>query len=332
MKSAREQVGQRLKREREARNWSQHTLAQKIGVSALNITRWEHDTTYPQGYYREKLCEVFEKSPEELFGAAEQRSIWHVPHLRNLHFTGHEDTLAQIDEMFASRKMVALTQPAAMRNIHGVGKTLIAVEYAYRSLDAYPAILFVTATTRDLLAIECATLAPLLGVLRSAGEKQKAAIDAVKQWLSRTDDWLLIVDDLNESELVQDFLPDRLRGHVLLTTRFANPRKPIKSIEVGKMTREEGALLLLRRAKIIPTHGTLDLASEKSRADAEAIYEAVDGLPLALDQAGAYIEEHECSPADYLMLFQTRRGTLLQRHSIFSGSERPSLSTPDQKP
>src|SRR5689334_6582860 len=75
-------IGQRLLQERKKHSWSQQMLAEKIGTTVLNINRWEHEKTQPQPYYREKLCEVFGKSHDELFGEPEEEKhapIWSIP-------------------------------------------------------------------------------------------------------------------------------------------------------------------------------------------------------------------------------------------------------------
>jgi transcriptional regulator with XRE-family HTH domain len=107
-------VGQRLLQERKQHNWSQQTLADKIGTTVLAINRWEHDKTQPQSYYREQLCKVFGKSYDELFGEPEEEAripIWNIPHLRNLYFTGREDILTGLHKAFTTttKKAVAIT-------------------------------------------------------------------------------------------------------------------------------------------------------------------------------------------------------------------------------
>src|SRR6266487_3269958 len=71
--------------------------------------------------------------------------------------------------------------------------------------------------------------------------------------------------------------------------------------------------LALRRANIIGQDDLIDKASAANIAKAKEIVWAVDGLPLALDQAGAYIEETSCSLARYLDLYQKHHEKLLKR-------------------
>jgi tetratricopeptide (TPR) repeat protein len=94
------------------------------------------------------------------------------------------------------------------------------------------------------------------------------------------------------------------------------------------MEGEEGALFLLRRASIIGSDASLEDASPADIAGAREIVQAVDGLPLALDQAAAYIEETECGLVGYLQRFQTQRTLLLhQRGDLIVDHPDPVATT-----
>jgi len=102
-------------------------------------------------------------------------------------------------------------------------------------------------------------------------------------------------------------------GHTLLTTRAQAMGGLARKIELDTMGPEEGAALLLRRAGIIAHDAILDSASTSDRALAREIVHAMDGLPLALDQAGAYLEETGESLSNYLALYQQQRAALLKQ-------------------
>src|SRR5947209_1793339 len=86
------------------------------------------------------------------------------------------------------------------------------------------------------------------------------------------------------------------------------------------MTPEEGDLFLLRRANILEP-------DESQRAQALAISELLSGLPLALDLAGAYIEETGCNLADYVHLYNAQREALLRERGGFSLDHPESVAT-----
>jgi tetratricopeptide (TPR) repeat protein len=75
---------------------------------------------------------------------------------------------------------------------------------------------------------------------------------------------------------------------------------------------EQGTLFLLRRAGRLAADATLKQASEQERDQARMLCEELGWLPLALDQAGAYIEETQCGLTDYLQRYQTSRARLLK--------------------
>ena len=89
------------------------------------------------------------------------------------------------------------------------------------------------------------------------------------------------------------------------------------------METRESMLLLLRRAKLLAADEPLDNTSRITRAQVQRIVHELDGLPLALDQAGAYIEEVDCSLAEYLAVYERRRLDLLKRQSKLASSDYP---------
>ncbi len=331
-------VVSRLKQERERRAWTQSEVAERIGTTQINISRWENGITVPSPYYRQRLGELFGKSVQELDlvpDSSQERSddestfpgtpdsrtsspplpIWNVPYRRNLFFTGREDVLAHLYTVLRSSKAAALTQ--AISGLGGIGKTQIAVEYAYRSRDHYQAIFWVNASTRDALSADFVILAALLSLPEQHEQDQDIVVRAVKRWLSTHKHWLLILDNVDDLDMIVDFLPMHGRGDVLLTTRLQALGTVAQNIEVEKMGLDEGVTFLLRRTKVIAPGASLDEAMKESQTQAAAIVAALDGLPLALDQAGAYIEETRCGLSQYLSLYGTRRKELLLRRGRF---------------
>jgi tetratricopeptide (TPR) repeat protein/DNA-binding XRE family transcriptional regulator len=323
----------RLKQERERRGWSQGDVAKKIGTTQINVSRWENATTTPSPYFRQQLGELFGKSLQELGlfieveeGDSEQgsvntpasdsharSSIWNVPYRRNPFFTGREEILRNLFQALNSSKRAALTQAKAISGLGGIGKTQIAVEYAYRYRNSYDAVLWVTASSRDSLMSEFVLLAILLDLPERYEQDQEIVLTAVKRWLVTHKNWLLILDNVEDLRTVVDFLPVDGEGNILFTTRLQALGAIGAGIAVEKMQVDEGVLFLLRRTKLPGPDVTLSQAPEEMRDQAADIVNMLDALPLALDQAGAYIEETGCGLSGYLHLYRTRRKELLQR-------------------
>ncbi|CAN5906184.1 hypothetical protein BH20PSE1_BH20PSE1_14280 [soil metagenome] len=252
--------------------------------------------------------------------AEEVRRYWHVPHPRNPFFTGREQTLSRLAQIFQARRQVALS------GLGGMGKTQVAVEYAYRHREAYQAILWADAETVEALTSSFGALCQVLQLPERAAADQGVAVAAVSRWLARSSGWLLILDNADDLSIPRPLIPSDPQGKVLVTTR-AQATGTIEPLDMTKMAAEEGALFLLRRTKCLAQDASLEHASAADRQAASALVEALDGLPLALDQAGAYIEETPSTLGEYLDLYEAEgkalraaRGELAPDHASVSAT------------
>ena len=245
--------------------------------------------------------------------------IWNIPYPRNSFFLGRDKLLEErLHTQLQAGQTTALSQsPQAISGLGGIGKTQLAVEYAYRYHQDYEAVLWARAETREELIASYSTLATLLKLPEQQAGDQEITLAAVKRWLQMHQKWLLILDNADAVELLPPFLPPVAGGHVLLTTRAWDMRRLARRLEVETLPVEQGALLLLRRAALLPPDGTLEQASADERRLASALTSELGGLPLALDQAGAYLEATGMSLEEYQCISQTHRQTLLnERRSL----------------
>ncbi len=266
----------------------------------------------------ERLPRLNGPSPSSRAGPS---GVWNVPHRRNPHFIGRGDLLDRLHEQLTptgqddltTTSKAALT-PQAIKGLGGTGKTQIAVEYAYRSrdLDRYTYTLWVNAASKEALIASYAAIAELLPAFSAKGETdQQKLVEAVKYWLELCEQrWLLIFDNADDLPIVREYLPRRGNGSILLTTRANAVASVAEPLAVEKMSPAEAMQLLLHRAQ------RLERASDEEKNAASNIVIALDFLPLALDQAGAYIEETGCCLVDYLHLYQTYRKELLARRGL----------------
>ncbi len=245
-------------------------------------------------------------------------TIWNIPYPRNSFFLGRDELLERLHTQLQSGQTTALSQsPQAISGLGGIGKTQIAIEYAYRYHQDYQAVLWARAETREDLIASYSVIATLLNLPEQQAGDQEITIAAVKAWLQKNSTWLLILDNADELDLLPPFLPPVPGGHVLLTTRAWDMRRLATRLEVETLPVEQGALLLLRRAALLPPDGTLEQASADERRLASALTTELGGLPLALDQAGAYLEATGMSLEEYQRISQTHRRTLLnERRSL----------------
>ncbi len=234
-----------------------------------------------------------------------------VPYQRNIYFTGRTEILKKLHRQLTQMKAVAISQVQAISGLGGIGKTQTAVEYAYRYFydeTFYSYVFWVKADTGTNLATDFANLAAQL-VLPEAKGTEEEKIPAVRAWLTNQDGWLLVFDNADEPELLVDWLPNNPKGTVLLTSRAAvfdsvGIKQPI-ALDV--LHEDEAVALLLQRT------------GRKEEASAAALNEKLDGLPLALEQAGAYIKQQHIGFESYLKLYDRLGLTQLEKAKAKTG-------------
>ena len=157
-------------------------------------------------------------------GASEKRrphfpgclpSVWNITEERNPYFTGRDELLDKLHQALTEGKTAALTQ--AIKGLGGVGKTQLALEYAYRYASEYDGVWWVHAEEPTTSAHDYAELAPHLGVAVIADQGQM--VRELRQALSQSERILLIFDDANEPELIKPYLPTGPARRVVVTTR-----------------------------------------------------------------------------------------------------------------
>jgi tetratricopeptide (TPR) repeat protein len=250
-------------------------------------------------------------------------SIWNIPYTRNPFFVGRETELAQLHQHLQAGQTTALSRPQVISGLGGIGKTQIAVEYAYRHLQDYQAVLWTLADTLESLISGYVTIAGLLNLPEKNEQDQVLVVKAVQRWLMTHTRWLLIFDNADDLTMVLEFFPPVGRGHILLTARAQATGALASRIAVETMDREESIFFLLKRAMALGPDVPLSEAKQQDYAAAKEIVEVVDGFPLVLDQVGAYIEETGMSLSNYLKL----REDVLAREGRFSKEHPESIET-----
>ncbi|MHB8597227.1 MAG: helix-turn-helix domain-containing protein [Ktedonobacteraceae bacterium] len=294
-------LGERLQRERRNRHLSQATLAEALGVSVHSISRWERGEAVPQAYYRLLLSQFFAISPNEWFEDLDPQEqpplpsspLWHVPSPRNPYFTGREEALQQAHTMLHST--LAAAPPLALTGLTGIGKTQVALEYTYRYAHEYETIFWVKAETYVTLIFDLVTLAGILQLPHAQDQNDLRIVESVKHWLRVHRHWLLVLDNVEDLTMVRQLDIPGANGHLLLTTCSQFTGTLAHSIDLQALPEDEGCLFLLRRARILAMDQRLEDVPEEVLQKGKQLCHELENFPLALDQAGAYIEESRCS-------------------------------------
>jgi tetratricopeptide (TPR) repeat protein len=222
--------------------------------------------------------------------------IWNAPN-RNADFTGRETILERLhEELTGDGKAVVLAR--AVYGLGGVGKTQVALEYAHRFKADYQLIWWINAEQPLEINLALAELAGRLGlqVSGNAGEATAAVLEQLRRDV--TGRWLLIFDNAEDPEDLAPFLPNG-SGHILITSRNQAWTHHAEPVELDVFSQQESVAHLRRHV------------SGLEIGDATRVSTAVGNLPLAIEQAAAWLAETGMPPTLYAEWLETQATTAL---------------------
>ena len=237
---------------------------------------------------------------------------------------GRYHQLKNLHKFLADAKPTAITQPASIHGLGGVGKSRLAVEFALQSLNdkTYNTALFVTADSVSSLNANLAALAAphLLNLPEFKLPEQAQIVEAVINTLNRRRDWLLILDNVDDEAarqyLCRQILPRLTAGRVIITSRLAHWPPDIAGLPLDKLKIKDAAAYLRLAAD-----------AKKQIPSSEKLAQTLDGLPVALEQASAYIKHSRISFEQYLEEFKNSRTKTLERYEELVNYPSPTLFT-----
>lgn len=143
-------------------------------------------------------------------------------------FADEGGVLQTIHERLESTPICILEASEELDGNPGVSST--AREFAYRYADNYQAIWWLDGWHETALALNYTQLAVSVNTRGAREDNSFHTVDEVKQWLAAHDGWLLIINDLADPAMIDDFLPDPIMGHVLITTHHPSPETDISKV------------------------------------------------------------------------------------------------------
>jgi tetratricopeptide (TPR) repeat protein len=238
--------------------------------------------------------------------------VWNLPFAANPAFTGRATILKAVQAGLVREP--GMVHPQVITGTGGVGKSQLAVEYAWAHRADYDAVWWVSAETTTSLHGDYAALATQVGL--GQHPDQDAMVAAVRGWLEDSPRWLVIFDNADDPTALIPLLPRAGDGHVLVTSQQEDDldrRADLVPLDV--LSDEEATQFLLTRT------GQSDLEAARQLAD------VLGCLPLALEQAGAFIAQTKIiTVARYLELFSQNSLKLLDRGRQ-QGSYRHTVDT-----
>jgi len=223
---------------------------------------------------------------------------------------GRNAALEAVRKQLVSGRRTAIGQTAAFQGLGGLGKTQLAVEYAYRYADEYPNGVIWLNADQDLSSqlTDLAERAGWVAPEAEATHKLGVATNRLKTY----SDCLLIFDNLDELKTLEAYLPDpAAHPHILITSRADQPG--FARIPLDPLTDQLSLDLLLQEAGKRPK-------DEAEWKEAREIATILGGLPLALELAGAFLQHREVSWSRYNTLLKVNLKAALPGGRLLAGS------------
>ena len=223
--------------------------------------------------------------------------VWKVP-ARNPNFTGRDEDLAALARSLASGSMVTVR---SLRGMGGVGKTQLATEFAYVHAGDYDLVYWIAAEEPATIPDQFTALAQQLGL--DPVLDPEILQGQVHDRLRSVPGWLLVFDNADAVADIRAWLPGGplppgIPGHVIVTTRRGGFAALGRVMELDVIDLAAAVTLLRTRVPDLDDDVAQEIAGELGR------------LPLALEQAAAYLDRSGMPPRDYLGLLRERAADL----------------------
>lgn len=200
----------------------------------------------------------------------------------------------------------------------GIGKTQIAIQFAREHQHHFQSVFFLDGSSRESLmkSLEIMhihiTAFDSTAATRSAVGLTGGVDERIKQWLALegNNEWLLIFDNVDKECLDEggydlvSFFPPRHQGSIIVTTRLVSLSRLGHSMKVGRLDNGDSDILL--RDCIGTTSSTIKESPDQATARM-SLLNALDGLPLAISQAGRFMKAVNIRPDTYLEMYQSSK-------------------------
>ncbi|KAF8348423.1 hypothetical protein F5887DRAFT_914874 [Amanita rubescens] len=209
-------------------------------------------------------------------------------------FTGRGIYLERLEDYFGS-SAIGQRKSFLLYGMGGIGKTQICLKFIEEHETLFSDIFWIDASSESTIDLRLKQIAQANG---GTDEDASSAASALK-WISKKSNWLMIYDNADS-------------GCQVVERNLELMRIIVDEMEVLEMEEEEALTLLSKSAR-------LDYASESMQTTGKQLISKLGGIPLAIDQAGAYMLTCKCPLDDYLELYAKNQDQLMS-NPLFKGA------------
>ncbi|KAN0095792.1 hypothetical protein V8E51_016503 [Hyaloscypha variabilis] len=256
--------------------------------------------------------------------------LYEVPGQRAKNFVGREEVLARIKTGLSSPSAYG-PKIVVIRAMGGQGKTQVALEYCRRSRNAFD-IFWLDATSEGDLKTDFALLSHVLDPSTGPDLETEARVSNVRRALaSQKSPWLIVFDNYDDpaSYNILKFIPDNKLGMVIITSRHKDTESLAPKgnrIELTGLNATEANRLLLLESE-------LNQPANISWDHAASIVHRLGYHPLAIAQAGAYINMRNLDLKDFLAVYNEQKAMILKDTTpLMSGYWKKSAESSQEIP
>ncbi|KAF8343300.1 P-loop containing nucleoside triphosphate hydrolase protein, partial [Amanita rubescens] len=238
----------------------------------------------------------------------------------SIFFTGQDKYLQKLKDHFTSNvggeRIVFL-----LHGLGGIGKTQICLKFIEENPDLFSDIFWIDASSEKSVEF---VLTQISSTYSTSPDGRPSARSAL-EWISQRSNFFIMYDGADgHYSVIEKFLPPGNGGNVMITSRNIGLKRlsalSKNSMEMYGMEDEDAICLLLKSAMLDDTNDDIyNLAQQ--------LVLQLDKIPLAIDQAGAYMHSCGCSINDYLELFTRYKNELMRNTPGFEGASDYGTST-----
>ncbi len=235
-----------------------------------------------------------------------------------IYFTGREQVLENIAEALKNHGT------AAFADTHGVGKSSVVIEFAYRQQETYKQILFIRATNNEF-NIYVSEIVKNLGFNLPEDAKPEPRLAVLQDWLAKNQDWLLLVDNVDDVDFIHKCEFNKPNGKVIYTSNDEKIFRVGTRVQLPKLN-DENAMLLLYKHWQDDADAKFEDIPEKAHPALKGIAEKFGNHPFSMAFVGSYLAEEDESLEEFLEAYQSKEKNLLEKYKFLSGYQHENVA------